>query len=607
MDSSSAPISTSPSLNALWGALLIEELVRNGTGLFCICPGSRSAPLALAVAAHPRAEDVVHFDERGAAYYAVGYAKATGRPAALICTSGTAAANYFPAVIEASQACAPLVVLTADRPPELRDAGANQAIDQTKIFGGYVRWQIDLPCPDEKIPPEMVLTTISQAVYRATRAPAGPVHVNCMFREPLAPIADGCDLRAYRGSISAWAAGGKPYTTYCAPESTATAGDLQEVARHICGTTRGLLIAGQLSSLAETEAVRRLSSALNWPVFPDVASGLRLGSPNPPFIHYYDQLLLAPGFRQYCTPETVIQIGAPFTSKRLLQLFEQHPPKNYIMAANHPMRHDPAHRVTLRIEAAIAPFCDALAASKTADDRAAPRTPWLQRFARDAAIADTAIREALSRHEGLSEPAVARIISENIPEGGALFLGNSLPIRDMDRYGASGGAPVRAGVNRGASGIDGTLASAVGYARGAGVPVTVLLGDMALLHDLNTLVLLAQSALPVTAVLVNNKSGGIFSFLPVAEHASGRLDRYFLARHNLPFHAGAEFARLKFAHPDSDASFTKAYRECVAARRPALIEADSDPAENVRFHHHIEAAIVSALENPGQNSGVAAP
>jgi len=586
-------------LNTLWGSLTVEELVRNGAGLFCLSPGSRCTPLTIAVADNPRAENVVHFDERGAAYYALGYAKATGKPAALICTSGTAAANYLPAVVEASLSCVPLVLLTADRPPELLDAGANQAIDQTKLFGDYVRWQTTLPCPDENVPPEMVLTTIDQAVYRATRSPAGPVHVNCMFREPLAPVADGRDLGAYRASIASWDSGDAPYTSYADPERTASPDSLRRVMEPIRATSRGILLVGQLGSTEEIEAVRRLSTMLNWPVFPDVASGLRLGSPNPPFIHYYDEMLLAPCVEEYGKPETVIQIGTPFTSKRLLQYFEKQAPKTYIMVADHPMRHDPAHRVTVRIDAGLAEFSKALATrleqETSREDRSPAPSPWLERLSRDATIADATIGDFLTGHDELSEPAVARLISENLPESGALFLGNSMPVRDMDRYGSPGGNPVRVGVNRGASGIDGTLATALGCARGTGVPITVILGDMALLHDLNSLVLLAQSALPVTVIVVNNNGGGIFSFLPIAK-CKDYMDRYFQARHDLRFRAAAEFAGLKFANPQSKNSFKEIYREYIKAGTPTLIEINADTEENVQIHRLIGAEIVSALE-----------
>src|SRR3989338_1703632 len=178
----------SPNLNQLWADLLVEELVRNGVEYFCLAPGSRSSPLVAAVAAQKKAKSFIHFDERGVPFHALGYVAATRKPCALICTSGTAVANFFPAIIEATKKKLPLIVLTADRPPEFMKSGADQTIDQSAIFGNYCKWQFDFPCPTEEINPEFVLTTIDQAVFQAKSMIPGPVHINCMFREPLAPV-----------------------------------------------------------------------------------------------------------------------------------------------------------------------------------------------------------------------------------------------------------------------------------------------------------------------------------------------------------------------------------------------------------------------------------
>ncbi|HLP60036.1 MAG TPA: 2-succinyl-5-enolpyruvyl-6-hydroxy-3-cyclohexene-1-carboxylic-acid synthase, partial [Candidatus Deferrimicrobium sp.] len=207
-------IHEAPNLNYIWSELIIEELIRNGVNLFCIAPGSRSAPLTVAAARHPKARTVIHYDERGLAFYALGYASVTRRPVALICTSGTAAANFFPAIIETSKKKLPLILLTADRPPELRETGALQTIDQIKMYGNYVRWFVDLPVPDPQIKPETLLTTIDQAVFRSQDPLPGPVHLNCMFREPLAPNATGFDARIYLESIDHWLKGNHIYTAY---------------------------------------------------------------------------------------------------------------------------------------------------------------------------------------------------------------------------------------------------------------------------------------------------------------------------------------------------------------------------------------------------------
>lgn len=577
--------------NIQWAHLIIEEAVRNGVRTFCISPGSRNTPLVWAAANNPDAEIVTHWDERGTAFFALGHAKATGQPAALICTSGTAVANYLPALVEASASCVPLLVLTADRPPELLDTGANQAIHQTGIFSHYVRWETTLQCPDEKIDPHFVLTTIDQAVYRATRAPAGPVHINCMFREPLeptGPLPNAC-LPPVDGGIE----GGKAYTKYLLPQSTVPADALDQLQ----AAQRGLIVVGSLASEQEARAVDALARTLNWPVFPDITSGLRIGTPCPPYVHYYDQLLLTETFRSQCQPDLVLQLGAPFVSKRLLQHLQNHRPQQWLLFANHPCRRDPAHAVTTRIEMPIEAFCSQAAKAISANS--------VSEWCRNLCAASSAVHETLTtffaNDNSLSEPTIARIISEHIPAGHALFLGNSMPIRNMDMYASDRGAqyglpPVYGEIeggktnlviaNRGASGIDGNIATATGCARASGKPVTAIIGDLAALHDLNSLALAAD--LPITLVIINNHGGRIFNHLPIAQHWQG-IDHLWTTPHNLGFQQAADMFGLGYHRPTTRPEFLAAYRE---ANEPTLIEIVVDQEENVRISQAIQSAIV---------------
>ena len=207
-----------PNLNYLWTSLIVEELLRQGIEYFCIAPGSRSGPLTVAIARNPKAKSFVHFDERGLAFHALGYISAANKPAVIISTSGTAVANFFPAVVEASKKKLPLIILTADRPLELRKTGANQTIEQSEIFGEYVRFRSDLPCPDLKISPEFILTTIDQAVFRANGELRGPAHLNCMFREPLVPVASDEDFSEYLKGLKSWQKTNRVYTRYVPPQ-----------------------------------------------------------------------------------------------------------------------------------------------------------------------------------------------------------------------------------------------------------------------------------------------------------------------------------------------------------------------------------------------------
>ncbi len=552
--------SDAPNWNRLWAGLLVEELVRCGVGLFCIAPGSRSAPLTTAVAAHPAARNLVHFDERGAAFAALGWARATGRPAALITTSGTAVANVLPAAVEASVDGVPLLLLTADRPPELRDTGANQTIAQPNIFGEFVRWRFDLPAPTPEIDPAFVLTTVDQAVHRALGRPPGPVHLNCMFREPLAPDGPGvtCD------GLEAWAEGDAPYTRYT-EAGAVDAGRVQEVWNRLRGVERGLVVAGRLRTRAEGAAALRLADALGWPLLPDIGSQARMDDA-PVVCPFYDQVLGSAAFREAHAPDAVLHLGGRSTSKRLAQFVAASRP-DLTVVRDDPFRFDPDHRVGHRVVADVAAFCAALAET-AAGDRDAP-SGWCDAWRR----ASGAVAETLGAHFGeaetLSEPGVARIVAEQA--GAGLVLAASMPVRDADAFVATGGSAPLVASNRGASGIDGTVATAAGFARGLGARVTLLLGDLALLHDLNSLALLRDAEQPpVTIVAVNNDGGGIFHFLPIAEHEAV-FEPYFGTPHGLGFEAAADMFGLAYSRPETPTALNAALADAVDGSRAAVL------------------------------------
>ncbi|MCF6284166.1 MAG: 2-succinyl-5-enolpyruvyl-6-hydroxy-3-cyclohexene-1-carboxylic-acid synthase, partial [Candidatus Hydrogenedentes bacterium] len=256
-----------PNLNYAWCSLLVEELIRQGVAGFVISPGSRNAPLTVSVARNERARYWMHFDERGAAFFALGLAKATGNPAVLICTSGSATANYWPAVVEADASGIPLIIVTADRPPELLDCGANQAIKQSDLYGSYVRWECTLPCPTPDIDPAYVLSTVDQAISRSRASKPGPVHLNCMLREPLAPNADGTISDHYSDKLSSWESRAEPYTVYGGGCPTLTDEVQAHLLKSIQSCDSGLLVFGALTTKDETARAAALARELGWPVF----------------------------------------------------------------------------------------------------------------------------------------------------------------------------------------------------------------------------------------------------------------------------------------------------------------------------------------------------
>jgi 2-succinyl-5-enolpyruvyl-6-hydroxy-3-cyclohexene-1-carboxylate synthase len=581
-----------PNRTYLWTQCLVEELVRCGVDTFFVAPGSRSTPLTVAAARHPDAEVILHVDERGTAFAALGYGRAAGGPAAWITTSGTAVANGLPAVVEAGTDGVPMLLLTADRPPELRDTGANQTIDQVKIFGDYVRWQVDLPVPSPDIDPAYVLTTADQAVHRTRRRPPGPVHLNCSFRKPLEPVAsdERVDLPA---AVREWEGLDTPFTTYPLPTGRPHPGDLDALAERLADCPRGLVVAGRLDTRAAAEAVRALAERLGWPLLPDVTSRLRLGSGGGDGrVPAFDAVLGAAGFRAEADPDAVVQVGGRFASKRLRLFLRDSEPLVWAVARPDPDRIDPDHRVTHHLESAPTAFARDLAerlppALAARDSTRSYRQAWRRASRR----ADRAFRQAWT-DESLSEPLVARLLTDHIPEDHALVTASSMPVRDVNRFGSPDGAGVPVFANRGASGIDGTVATTAGILHARSAPATLLIGDLALWHDLNSLALVAGRA--VVVVVVNNDGGGIFHKLPIRDY-DDVFEPYFTTPHGRSFREAAAAFGIGYARPTTPDRFVEAYRE--AARRPeaTLVEVrtDRDDTEVVRerLDRRVEEAV----------------
>nr|MBC8362500.1 2-succinyl-5-enolpyruvyl-6-hydroxy-3-cyclohexene-1-carboxylic-acid synthase [Candidatus Desulfatibia profunda] len=511
--------------------------------------------------------------------------------AVLVCTSGTAAANYFPAVVEASMDRVPLIMLTADRPPELLGSGANQTIDQVNLYSKYVRYHFELPCPDKQIPPESILTVVDQAVYRTTRSPRGPVHINCMFREPLVPTQSQKDFSLYLLGVKRWINGNKPFTLYGPSIHTIDDSKVEQLAAVINKAQNGLLVIGKLNADSEREAVRRLSQKLNWPTFADIRSGLRLGVKDSNTITYFDQLLLADTF-QKLNPSVILHLGGVMVSKRFQFFIQKNQPEHYIHVSDHPFRHDPDHRITARIESDFCWFClKLLPLIKTGADNL-----FLKRFQKADNIAGEIVEMFIADSPAITEPAVARIVSKTIPKDSCLFVGNSMPIRDMDMYADPSGPGVKIAANRGASGIDGNIATASGFLHGSRAPGTLVLGDLACLHDVNSLALLANISNPLTVVVVNNNGGGIFSFLPVSE-CREIFEPFFATPHNLTFEKVAETFRLEYYQPRSKKAFIQDYQKAINTNRSTVIEVRTDRDENLTFHRLLQDKIKTNIDN----------
>ncbi|HEX42085.1 MAG TPA: 2-succinyl-5-enolpyruvyl-6-hydroxy-3-cyclohexene-1-carboxylic-acid synthase [Phycisphaerales bacterium] len=581
-------------LNTLQAEIIVEELVRYGIDTFCISPGSRSTPLVAAVARNRRARVMMFYDERGSAFYALGYGRATTRPAAVITTSGTAAANLLPAICEASVDKVPLLVLTADRPPELTDTGANQTLNQAGMFARFVRWDFDFPCPCEPMGAQAVLTTVDHAVSRSVGIYPGPVHLNCRFREPLEPM-QGADETVYTARIGRWRDSREPFTRYepaCAAVDPAV---VESIAQTIGDAQRLMVVVGGLRTDRQQTAVRQLVAKLRCPVYADIVSGLRLGGCGTNLIRHYDPQLLGADFNRQARPDVVLHIGGRTTSKRVGQFFDTNRPRSYIVIKQDPDRYDPVHAVTRHVQTDVAGFCESLAEYIESRDEGA-----FWRFYRNKAEAAHAIIERhIAAEPGLTEAFVARHLSREVPDGTGLFLSNSMPIRDMDLYADTAAQTVRVGANRGISGIDGVVASACGFAAGLDAPVTAVAGDLAMVHDINSLAIVGRSEPPVIVVTINNRGGGIFDFLDISQYKDV-FEPYFVAPHDYSFAGVCETFKVKYQTTTTKQAFADAYRAMVHEGTSGLIEVPTQRAVNLRLRKAIKTAIIEALHTEGE-------
>jgi 2-succinyl-5-enolpyruvyl-6-hydroxy-3-cyclohexene-1-carboxylate synthase len=560
-------------LNLLWADRLMRELAAAGVQRVFIAPGSRSTPLTLAAARQAALIVADHFDERGLAFAALGVGRATGRPAAVITTSGTAVANLLPAVVEAGQDHVPLVLLTADRPPELRGSGANQTIEQAGLFGVQARYALDLDCP----PDDGGTEAVAEAVAAARLAWAhGPVHLNLRLREPLQP--------------------GAPLPPRPAPEPPCDCLDgfalhpppedgLAEVRDHLRPDFRVWCLMGPGLHPLEQGVLLEVARRLRWVVLPDVLSGLRLEALEElALVHHHDLALLAPESLGP-PPDRVLHFGGRMLSKRLGQYLAALPDVPLLHLHPHPGRMEVVPNRVRQVKVG------ALAAGLLHDAPPAVAAP--EPVAASTTVA-RALEAAFAADDHLDEPWVARALVRLAPDRHGLFLGSSLPVREMEMYAAPRPRAPVVGGNRGASGIDGTLAAAAGFALGLNRPTTVLLGDLSALHDLNSLAFIAAQRVPLVVVILNNGGGGIFRFLPVArlEAEHGAL---WTTPHAWEFAHAAALFKLPYVSPRTRSEFASAYTAAVASGGPVVIEVRTDGAENHARQLALQDAVRRAL------------
>ncbi|XQQ07452.1 MAG: 2-succinyl-5-enolpyruvyl-6-hydroxy-3-cyclohexene-1-carboxylic-acid synthase [Leptolyngbya sp. IPPAS B-1204] len=502
-------------VNTIWASVLVETLHRLGLTTAIICPGSRSAPLAVAFAQHPAIEAIPILDERSAAFFAIGLARRTGIPVALVCTSGTAGANFYGAVIEAQESRMPLLVLTADRPPELRDCNAGQTVDQQKLYGTFPNWYSELAVPTLDL---NLLTYLRQTLIYAwerTLYPvAGVVHLNIPYRDPLAPIPQP-DAQAFADQFPP-----DFFSTVQPNTSSPTVPHSARLTSRIFPTPfpaceRGLMIAGLAQPQcpqAYCQLVAQLSQALQVPVLAEGLSPLRnYAKLNPNLISTYDLILRNPELAEKLAPDWVIRVGEMPTSKTLRQWLAQTQPQQWIIDASD-RNLDPLHGKTVHLRSSIEQVASHLG---TPSEFLGESMTYLSLWQH----CETQMRQALDREmaatEVLFEGKVAWLLSQHLPEATPLFIASSTPVRDVEFFWQPGNRAIQPYFNRGANGIDGTLSTALGIAHRNQSSV-LLTGDLALLHDSNGFLVSHQLVGHLTIVLINNEGGGIFESLPIS-------------------------------------------------------------------------------------------
>jgi 2-succinyl-5-enolpyruvyl-6-hydroxy-3-cyclohexene-1-carboxylate synthase len=578
--------------NTALASAMAEELARSGVRRAAVSPGSRSTPLAVALWREPRIEVTVILDERSSGFFALGTALATGSPAVVLCTSGSAAANLHPAVVEADEASVPMIVLTADRPPELRDIGAGQTIDQLKLYGDAVRWFCEVGTHEANDDGLLHFRSIACRAYATALGDPrpGPVHLNIPWREPLAPIptegqVTATDPLALRGR------GDSPLNTVAPLQARAEEGLLDRLADSIEGAPRGLIVAGRQADPKLAEPISALAAAAGYPILAEPTSQLRRGPHDRSLVvSAYDHI--ARDRPTELEPELIVRIGDMPTSKPLRQWLAAIEGLRQIVLdpvgewreptrrADTIVRGDPtatARSLTERLTR-LRPGASAVAGAPFA-------TAWLD--------AERAVREAVDPRidelDELSEPGVWSALARALRDGDTVLAASSMPVRDLESFLRPGPEGVRFASNRGANGIDGLISTSAGLAAGTGARTWAVLGDLALFHDLGGLSI-ARDLPDLRLLVIDNSGGGIFHFLPQAEALpEGEFEALLGTPSGLSPSDAAELFGLTVTTPSNSAELDEAL-----AGDARMIVVRTDRARNLELHRELSRLAAAA-------------
>ncbi|MFJ8255660.1 2-succinyl-5-enolpyruvyl-6-hydroxy-3-cyclohexene-1-carboxylic-acid synthase [Peribacillus asahii] len=553
-------------------ASFVDELAQNKVRHAVVSPGSRSTPISLLLAEHPDIEVHLNVDERSAAFFALGLAKALGEPVAMICTSGTAAANYYPAIVEAYYARVPLLVLTADRPHELRYVGAPQAIDQIELYGKHVKWSVEMALPEQTAEMTNYARTVgARAVATAALSPAGPVHLNFPLREPLVP--DMKKAKEYRKESSA--------VLIEDGVRTLAQSHVKALASTLTEAKRGIIVVGELKDDSVSEAIVALSEQLAFPILADPLSLLRSGThKQEQIIETYDTFLRDDIAKEMLNPDLVLRFGAMPVSKALLLFLKKHHSAKHLVVDDGAGWREPAGLATNMIYSEVSTFCsDMLNQLSGIGD-----VTWLQRWQ----AVNTATKEALYslRDDAeLSEGKLFLLLNELMPTHSTLFVGNSMPIRDLDTFFFNNEKQIRTLANRGANGIDGVVSTALGVST-VSEHTVLAIGDLSFYHDMNGLLAAKLQKQNMTIVLINNDGGGIFSFLPQANEKE-YFELLFGTPHGLDFAHAAALYGAKYNKVTNWEEFGQVFTQSFTIPGLKVIEVPTERESNLVKHREL--------------------
>jgi 2-succinyl-5-enolpyruvyl-6-hydroxy-3-cyclohexene-1-carboxylate synthase len=581
--------------NNLWTRIFIDQLAALGVQFACISPGSRSTPLTYILSKNRKIKSFVHFDERSSAFFALGLAKATGKPILVITTSGTAVAELYPAIIEAYQQRTPLIICTADRPAELIGTGANQTINQHNIFRNHIRWFRDLGLPSISDTGFYHLQKIAIKAYRISLSEdRGPVHLNFPFRKPLEPF-------SYTDKVSKRIIRTKPqiiarYNSQISVPKFEKSKDFRKIVNQLTESDKGIILVGPIEYDNKLiKKIKELSSLLKYPVFADGISQLRFSANKKDqiIISNFNSILASQKFIRERKTEIILQFGRTPTSSIMETFLEETEAIRYTIDT-YGDKHVPARNAKSTFAIRAISFCEILISALREENFKRHKSNWQKDFIQAEEISEKVKSRIIDKAKFPSEPSIINEVIKLIPAGSNLFIGNSLPVRDLDNFVSKTSKRIAIYFNRGASGIDGMTSTALGIASRK-KRTFLITGDLSFLHDLNALATAAKFAIPLTIIVINNNGGGIFESLPIANRVK-HFDKFFIAPHNLELGEIVQSFGINYQLVTTKRILQQNLKNSMNKNLPSVIEIQTDAVKSVELRTKIFSEVKKNLD-----------